>query len=102
MLKWIDRATPSMIDPNASFINYGALGDPVYRKVYDTYILPGGFSIMPTRPLNAVSMVARFSKDVSAGAGRSYETVNGAKVGGIGLATQIEQHSVNIMLRNSI
>jgi prepilin-type N-terminal cleavage/methylation domain-containing protein len=102
LLKWIDRSTGNIPNPTAAALDYSALGPPQLRKVYDTYILPGGFSVMPTRPLNSVSLVARFTKDVSAGAGASVDKVDGAKVGGIGLEKQSEQHSVNIMLRNSI
>ena len=101
-LRWGSVDTPSVPNPTAASINYSGLGEPDLRKVYDTYILPGGFRINPTRPLNAVSMDATFTRDVSAGAGASVDKVDGANVGGIGLATQTERHVLNVVLRNSL
>lgn len=100
LMKWTNVSTSNETNPTGAYIDYANLGEPQLRKVYDTYILPGDFSVMPSRPLNSIAIVAKFTKDVSAGAGVSVDKVNNAKVGGIGLEKQSETHTINILIRN--
>lgn len=85
--KWIDVATPNLLNANPTDIDLTSLGAADQQKVFDAYIPPGGLTMTLTNlvdaPTNSVAIEMRFEKQPLDG------------------SLQTERHYENIHIRNN-